>query len=95
MVTFAKILTPADANNDGGFSVRRYCVDFVFPPLDFHVESSGTEALHHRYPLRRLGLPLHLPQYTEAALINHRMEQVHQQQEAYRWRLHGFHEEIY
>ncbi|XP_006302016.2 auxin response factor 17 [Capsella rubella] len=35
VTTFAKILTPSDANNGGGFSVPRYCADSVFPPLDF------------------------------------------------------------
>ncbi|CAF2179262.1 unnamed protein product [Brassica napus] len=38
VVTFAKILTPSDANNGGGFSVPRYCADSVFPPLDFHAD---------------------------------------------------------
>ncbi|CAN8240302.1 unnamed protein product [Cochlearia groenlandica] len=35
VVAFAKILTPSDANNGGGFSVPRYCADSVLPPLDF------------------------------------------------------------
>ncbi|XP_010416742.1 PREDICTED: auxin response factor 17-like [Camelina sativa] len=35
VTTFAKILTPSDANNGGGFSVPRYCADSVFPLLDF------------------------------------------------------------
>uniref|UniRef100_A0A1J3K819 Auxin response factor n=1 Tax=Noccaea caerulescens TaxID=107243 RepID=A0A1J3K819_NOCCA len=38
VVTFAKILTPSDANNGGGFSVPRYCADSVFPPLDFQAD---------------------------------------------------------
>ncbi|GJN01232.1 hypothetical protein PR202_ga18480 [Eleusine coracana subsp. coracana] len=32
---FAKQLTQSDANNGGGFSVPRYCADFIFPKLDF------------------------------------------------------------
>ncbi|KAE9587167.1 hypothetical protein Lal_00004879 [Lupinus albus] len=35
VVPFAKILTPSDANNGGGFSVPRYCADSIFPPLNF------------------------------------------------------------
>ncbi|GFY96665.1 auxin response factor 17 [Actinidia rufa] len=35
VVTFAKILTPSDANNGGGFSVPKFCADSVFPPLDY------------------------------------------------------------
>lgn len=38
VATFAKILTPSDANNGGGFSVPRYCADSVFPSLDFNVD---------------------------------------------------------
>ncbi|KAL1199489.1 Auxin response factor 17 [Cardamine amara subsp. amara] len=38
VVTFAKILTPSDANNGGGFSVPRYCADSVFPALDFQAD---------------------------------------------------------
>ncbi|KAE9603897.1 hypothetical protein Lal_00001601 [Lupinus albus] len=36
--SFAKILTPSDANNGGGFSVPRYCADSIFPPLNFNME---------------------------------------------------------
>ncbi|OIV97914.1 hypothetical protein TanjilG_12671 [Lupinus angustifolius] len=36
VVSFAKILTPSDANNGGGFSVPRFCADSVFPPLNFN-----------------------------------------------------------
>ncbi|KAM0940499.1 putative transcription factor ARF family [Dioscorea sansibarensis] len=36
--SFAKILTPSDANNGGGFSVPRYCADSIFPPLDFDAD---------------------------------------------------------
>lgn len=39
VITFAKILTPSDANNGGGFSVPRYCADSVFPPLYFHFQA--------------------------------------------------------
>lgn len=35
VVSFAKVLTPSDANNGGGFSVPRFCADKIFPPLDF------------------------------------------------------------
>ncbi|OIW02410.1 hypothetical protein TanjilG_05003 [Lupinus angustifolius] len=35
VVSYAKILTPSDANNGGGFSVPRFCADSVLPPLDF------------------------------------------------------------
>ncbi|KAL2231933.1 UNVERIFIED_CONTAM: Auxin response factor 17 [Sesamum indicum] len=35
LVSFAKVLTPSDANNGGGFSVPRFCADSIFPPLDF------------------------------------------------------------
>ncbi|KAJ4963687.1 hypothetical protein NE237_023626 [Protea cynaroides] len=38
IVSFAKILTPSDANNGGGFSVPRFCADSIFPPLDFKAE---------------------------------------------------------
>ncbi|XP_009404987.2 auxin response factor 17 [Musa acuminata AAA Group] len=37
-VSFAKILTPSDANNGGGFSVPRFCADLIFPPLDFNAD---------------------------------------------------------
>ncbi|CAL5348311.1 unnamed protein product [Camellia sinensis] len=37
-VSFAKILTPSDANNGGGFSVPRFCADSIFPPLNFEAE---------------------------------------------------------
>ncbi|XP_028757433.1 auxin response factor 17 [Neltuma alba] len=32
--SFAKVLTPSDANNGGGFSVPRFCADSIFPPLN-------------------------------------------------------------
>ncbi|KAK3141058.1 hypothetical protein QOZ80_4BG0329030 [Eleusine coracana subsp. coracana] len=35
---FAKQLTQSDANNGGGFSVPRYCADFIFPKLDFEAD---------------------------------------------------------
>ncbi|KAK6939810.1 B3 DNA binding domain [Dillenia turbinata] len=38
VVSFAKILTPSDANNGGGFSVPRFCADSIFPPLDYQAE---------------------------------------------------------
>ncbi|XP_073033138.1 auxin response factor 17-like [Primulina eburnea] len=38
VVSFAKILTPSDANNGGGFSVPRYCAESIFPPLDFEAD---------------------------------------------------------
>ncbi|XP_059630862.1 auxin response factor 17 [Cornus florida] len=38
VVSFAKILTPSDANNGGGFSVPRFCADSIFPPLNFSAE---------------------------------------------------------
>ncbi|XP_043712769.1 auxin response factor 17-like isoform X3 [Telopea speciosissima] len=38
IVSFAKILTPSDANNGGGFSVPRFCADSIFPPLDYKAE---------------------------------------------------------
>ncbi|XP_054788540.1 auxin response factor 17-like [Prosopis cineraria] len=38
IVSFAKVLTPSDANNGGGFSVPRYCADSIFPPLNFQVD---------------------------------------------------------
>ncbi|OMO84870.1 hypothetical protein COLO4_21812 [Corchorus olitorius] len=38
IVSFAKILTPSDANNGGGFSVPRFCADSIFPPLDYNAE---------------------------------------------------------
>nr|QCI44198.1 ARF20 [Lilium hybrid cultivar] len=37
-VFFAKVLTPSDANNGGGFSVPRYCADSILPPLDLAAE---------------------------------------------------------
>jgi hypothetical protein len=36
--SFAKILTPSDANNGGGFSVPRFCADSIFPPLDYTMD---------------------------------------------------------
>ncbi|KAL1290559.1 hypothetical protein HN51_059051 [Arachis hypogaea] len=36
--SFAKILTPSDANNGGGFSVPRFCADSIFPALDFNAD---------------------------------------------------------
>ncbi|XP_061339546.1 auxin response factor 17-like [Gastrolobium bilobum] len=38
VVSFAKILTPSDANNGGGFSVPRFCADSIFPKLDFDAD---------------------------------------------------------
>ncbi|XVE60403.1 hypothetical protein DITRI_Ditri05aG0125900 [Diplodiscus trichospermus] len=38
VVSFAKILTPSDANNGGGFSVPRFCADSIFPPLDYNAD---------------------------------------------------------
>ncbi|KAL8162402.1 LOW QUALITY PROTEIN: hypothetical protein V2J09_013891 [Rumex salicifolius] len=38
IVSFAKVLTPSDANNGGGFSVPRFCADSVLPQLDFGEE---------------------------------------------------------
>ncbi|XP_074279524.1 auxin response factor 17-like [Silene latifolia] len=38
VVSFAKVLTPSDANNGGGFSVPRFCADSIFPPLDFDAD---------------------------------------------------------
>ncbi|KAK5832163.1 Auxin response factor 17 [Gossypium arboreum] len=38
IVSFAKVLTPSDANNGGGFSVPRFCADSVFPPLDYNAD---------------------------------------------------------
>ncbi|KAL6007660.1 Arf17p [Asimina triloba] len=38
VVFFAKILTPSDANNGGGFSVPRFCADQIFPPLDYDAD---------------------------------------------------------
>lgn len=38
VVAFAKILTPSDANNGGGFSVPRFCADSIFPPLNYQVD---------------------------------------------------------
>uniref|UniRef100_A0A1D1YCE0 Auxin response factor n=1 Tax=Anthurium amnicola TaxID=1678845 RepID=A0A1D1YCE0_9ARAE len=35
VASFAKVLSPSDANNGGGFSVPRSCADAVFPPLDY------------------------------------------------------------
>ncbi|KAL6651720.1 hypothetical protein ACP70R_010645 [Stipagrostis hirtigluma subsp. patula] len=35
---FAKQLTQSDANNGGGFSVPRYCADYIFPRLDFDAD---------------------------------------------------------
>ncbi|KAI3464442.1 hypothetical protein Pfo_021105 [Paulownia fortunei] len=35
VVSFAKVLTPSDANNGGGFSVPKFCADLIFPRLDF------------------------------------------------------------
>lgn len=38
VVSFAKILTPSDANNGGGFSVPRFCADSILPGLDFKAD---------------------------------------------------------
>ncbi|PIN06611.1 hypothetical protein CDL12_20831 [Handroanthus impetiginosus] len=38
VVSFAKVLTPSDANNGGGFSVPRFCAELIFPELDFTAE---------------------------------------------------------
>lgn len=38
VVSFAKVLTPSDANNGGGFSVPRFCADSIFPPLNYDAE---------------------------------------------------------
>ncbi|CAL9098318.1 unnamed protein product [Musa textilis] len=32
-ISFAKVLTPSDANVGGGFSVPRFCAESIFPPL--------------------------------------------------------------
>ena len=36
--SFAKILTPFDANNGGEFSVPQFCADSIFPPLNYQAE---------------------------------------------------------
>ncbi|BFG31851.1 hypothetical protein CerSpe_181250 [Prunus speciosa] len=41
VVSFAKILTPSDANNGGGFSVPRFCADSIFPALNYQL---GTQS---------------------------------------------------
>ncbi|XP_057523025.1 auxin response factor 17-like [Amaranthus tricolor] len=38
VVSFAKVLTPSDANNGGGFSIPRFCAESIFPPLDFSAD---------------------------------------------------------
>ncbi|KAJ9146363.1 hypothetical protein P3X46_028640 [Hevea brasiliensis] len=38
IVAFAKVLTPSDANNGGGFSVPRFCADSIFPPLNYQAD---------------------------------------------------------
>ncbi|GLT41391.1 hypothetical protein SLA2020_154580 [Shorea laevis] len=38
ILSFAKILTPSDANNGGGFSVPRFCADSIFPPLNYQAD---------------------------------------------------------
>ncbi|KAK9270941.1 hypothetical protein L1049_026529 [Liquidambar formosana] len=38
VASFAKILTPSDANNGGGFSVPRFCADLIFPPLNYQAD---------------------------------------------------------
>ncbi|PKA51710.1 Auxin response factor 17 [Apostasia shenzhenica] len=38
VVHFAKVLTPSDANNGGGFSVPRFCADSIFPKLDYKAD---------------------------------------------------------
>ncbi|GAB2224020.1 hypothetical protein Droror1_Dr00004766 [Drosera rotundifolia] len=38
IVSFAKVLTPSDANNGGGFSVPRFCADSIFPALDYEAD---------------------------------------------------------
>ncbi|XP_077248819.1 auxin response factor 17-like [Tasmannia lanceolata] len=38
VLSFAKTLTPSDANNGGGFSVPRFCADSIFPPLNYKAE---------------------------------------------------------
>ncbi|GAB2271968.1 hypothetical protein Dimus_006798 [Dionaea muscipula] len=38
VVSFAKVLTPSDANNGGGFSVPKFCADSIFPQLDYNAE---------------------------------------------------------
>ncbi|KAJ1376167.1 DNA-binding barrel domain superfamily [Sesbania bispinosa] len=35
VMSYAKILTPSDANNGGGFSVPRCCADSIFPTLNY------------------------------------------------------------
>ncbi|KAL2467663.1 Auxin response factor 17 [Forsythia ovata] len=39
LFSYAKILTPSDAKNEGGFSVPRYCADLIFQGLDLSIES--------------------------------------------------------
>lgn len=38
VMSFVKILTSSDANNGGGFSVPRFCADYIFPPLNFQAD---------------------------------------------------------
>lgn len=38
VTAFIKILTSSDANNGGGFSVPRFCADYIFPPLNFQAD---------------------------------------------------------
>ncbi|KAK4274068.1 hypothetical protein QN277_017355 [Acacia crassicarpa] len=46
IMSFAKVLTPSDANNGGGFSVPRYCAETIFPPLDFSKFDRPNQVLH-------------------------------------------------
>ncbi|KAF6165204.1 hypothetical protein GIB67_007189 [Kingdonia uniflora] len=48
IVSFAKILTPSDANNGGGFSVPRSCADSVFPTLDIVNEETPVQTITAR-----------------------------------------------
>ncbi|KAI9097498.1 hypothetical protein K1719_025269 [Acacia pycnantha] len=45
IMSFAKVLTPSDANNGGGFSVPRYCAETIFPHLNFK-DDRPNQVLH-------------------------------------------------
>lgn len=90
VVSFAKVLTPSDANNGGGFSVPRFCADSIFPPLDYGEDPPPrTDALRPRRARGGVAVPAHLPGDAAAAPPDDWVEQARQDQEADRRRLRG------
>ncbi|KAL2497281.1 Auxin response factor 17 [Abeliophyllum distichum] len=93
VVSFAKILTPSDANNGGGFSVPRFCADSIFPRLDFLTDPPVQNLIIYDKSEQCMGVSAHLSRHSAPPFADHRLEPVREQQAACCWRFSGFYAE--